>query len=452
LGLPVVGWPDADADGVGRKAMTAALLRAEGAGAIVRGIVAVPSGFPDRWDLADPWPVPSEAADVEVRVREMIAAAVPVAGTAKPEVQDYGRQVAPMPFVTFAEIVPKLNINSVIKRVLGSGGMSEIYGATNTGKTFIAVDMGLHVATGWEWFGHKVRQGGVIYVPVEGAFGVENRIAAFRQHYNLEGRDIPFAVVPAQIDLRSNAADADRLIATVKEVAKRFDCPLVFIIIDTLARALAGGSDSDPEDMGSYIMNIDRIRIATGAHVLSVHHSGKDPSRGSRGHSSMPAAVDTDIEVTRQGQAPSILKFCKQRDLPLETTPIVFCLKRVVLGRDEDGDEVSSCVVQPAEGQGPPTLSAHPGKPKMNAACINALDLLRRAIDEAGEVPPASNHIPPSMRAVRTNIWREYCYNGSLTKKDTTQDARLKSFNRSFDKLQSLKAIQTWDDWVWLVP
>jgi putative DNA primase/helicase len=73
-GLPITGWPDHD--GGGRKAMIAALLRCEGAGAVEPRLVTVPESFPDKWDLADPWPEPD--ADPDVRVREMIAAAIPV--------------------------------------------------------------------------------------------------------------------------------------------------------------------------------------------------------------------------------------------------------------------------------------------------------------------------------------------------------------------------------------
>jgi hypothetical protein len=73
-GLSVTGWPDHDAGG--RKAMIAALVRSSGAGAIDPRLVVVPSDFPDKWDLADEWPEPD--ADPGARVRELIAAAIPV--------------------------------------------------------------------------------------------------------------------------------------------------------------------------------------------------------------------------------------------------------------------------------------------------------------------------------------------------------------------------------------
>ena len=74
---------------------------------------------------------------------------------------------------------------------------------------------------------------------------------------------------------------------------------MALVVIDTLARALAGGNENAPEDMGALIGNAKRIQEATGAAVLFVHHSGKDTSRGSRGHSSLKGAADLEIEVTR---------------------------------------------------------------------------------------------------------------------------------------------------------
>src|SRR4051812_18886432 len=69
------------------------------------------------------------------------------------------------------------------------------------------------------------------------------------------------------------------------------------VVIDTLFRALAGGNENACEDMGTVVANADRIRAATGACVLMIHQCGKDAVRGMRGHSSLKAATDSEIEV-----------------------------------------------------------------------------------------------------------------------------------------------------------
>jgi hypothetical protein len=62
-------------------------------------------------------------------------------------------------------------------------------------------------------------------------------------------------------------------------------------------------------------------------------------------------------------------------------------LELVDLGTDPDSDRITSLVVQPAEA----TAKA---ERKVTGTKKVALDILRKAIDEAGVAPPASNHIP----------------------------------------------------------
>ena len=69
------------------------------------------------------------------------------------------------------------------------------------------------------------------------------------------------------------------------------------MVVDTLARAMTGNENA-PEDMGSFVAACGRIREACEGHVLVVHHCGKDAAKGARGHSSLRAATDVELEVT----------------------------------------------------------------------------------------------------------------------------------------------------------
>ena len=71
---------------------------------------------------------------------------------------------------------------------------------------------------------------------------------------------------------------------------------IALIVVDTLSRALVGGNENGPEDMTAYIANSDVLREHGQCSVLSVHHSGKATDLA-RGHSSLRAATDTEIEV-----------------------------------------------------------------------------------------------------------------------------------------------------------
>lgn len=101
--------------------------------------------------------------------------------------------------------------------------------------------------------------------------------------------------------------------------------------------------------MSAVIYHADRIRAATEAHVCFVHHSGKDKAKGARGHSSLRAAVDTEIEISRDDGANfSTIKYAKQRDIEIGED-MHFTLRKVTLGENQYGEEVTSCVVEPVE-------------------------------------------------------------------------------------------------------
>jgi KaiC/GvpD/RAD55 family RecA-like ATPase len=231
--------------------------------------------------------------------------------------------------------------------------MSVVYGESNCGKTFFMTDLAYHIATGRRWRGAEVERGGVIYVALEGGFGIKNRVAALRLHYapGETGREktILFGVVACSINLLDANADTGPLIDLIKEAAEEITMPIRLVVVDTLSRAMNGGNENAPEDMGKLIKSADRIREETGAHVAFVHHSGKDQARGARGHSSLRAATDTEIEIVREeGTDISIATVNKQRELEIDGQ-FAFTLKQVVLGANKRGKEVTSCVVVAAE-------------------------------------------------------------------------------------------------------
>jgi hypothetical protein len=122
------------------------------------------------------------------------------------------------------------------------------------------------------------------------------------------------------------------------------------IVVDTLSRALAGGNENGPEDMTAYISNADALRDHAEATVVTVHHSGKADNRA-RGHSSLRAATDTEIELRVDEDAGiRFAKATKQRDIE-SGKQFAFELHTVELGCDEDGDKVTSCYIGPTDDE-----------------------------------------------------------------------------------------------------
>ena len=118
-------------------------------------------------------------------------------------------------------------------------------------------------------------------------------------------------------------------------------------------------------------------------------------------------------------------------------------LETVEVGTDEDGEPITSCVVIPSE------KSEAKNTKKLTDAAKIAFDLLQKAIIEAGEEPPASGTIPSDIRVVRTDLWRRYCEQGSITTSDKP-DTKDKSFRRAATCLQGLGFIGVWRDFVWI--
>jgi hypothetical protein len=95
-----------------------------------------------------------------------------------------------------------------------------------------------------------------------------------------------------------------------------------------------------------------------------------------------------------------------------EGAEIISYLELVELGTDDDGDAITTASVRPSE--------ATPGrrqKPVSGAAKI-ALDLLYKALVEAGKVPPPSEHIPPDTGTCPVELWRAHCYAGMIAETD----------------------------------
>lgn len=271
-------------------------------------------------------------ADFEIEVLEKPESAAP-----KPKAQRHvfvkGYQSETL-LASFAD-------DFLVDDLLECHAVSCLYGPSSVGKTFIMLDLALHVASGRPWNGHETRKGAVIYVAAEGTRGIHKRIAAWSKHHGVDLRDVWFSSRPSPIDLLSADGDTNSFIeaAMVECAAWGEAVKPALIVIDTLSRALAGGDENSSVDMGAFVKHIDRIKTATGAHVSIVHHSGKDAARGMRGWSGMRAAIDTEMEVQKSG----VLSTNKQRDGE-ELDDQEFMLQTIELGADRRGKPIKSAV------------------------------------------------------------------------------------------------------------
>ena len=258
----------------------------------------------------------------------------------------------------------------LIKGVLEKQSNAVLFGHWNVGKTFVVLDMAAAIATGERWFGKRVRQGRVLYLGYEGIRAMKKRMLALRgKRPKLTDRSVPFEWQPLRTALTKpeGVAALARILRFYTE--RRKGAPDL-IIIDPLANAL-GGDDSDALLMGSLNECVGALIAKQRCTVLRVHHSGHSNQDRARGHSSLPAGVDTEIRVTEQEIA-----LTKQRDDV--RGKFFFKLNVVTLGKDADGDDVTTCTVTQIEDN---ALS-----PELTQPQQEMLDALIRAHGEGGKV------------------------------------------------------------------
>jgi hypothetical protein len=300
----------------------------------------------------------------------------------------------------------------------------------------------MHVALGWEYRGRRVKAGTVVYVACEGEAGQGARAEAFRQKYLTEDdADPPFYLLPTRLDL---VADISELIRDIRASIQPGPCAL--IVVDTLNRSIAG-SESKDEDMTAYVRAADAVREAFGCAVALIHHCGVNDSRP-RGHTSLTAAADAQISVKRGAAGEIIATVEHLKDGP-EGDEILSRLIPVDVGTDEEGEAITSCVVMPVEGSAV-TARKKVGAKRLPNAVKLALDTLHKAIAEAGEPAPTSNHIPPAARIVSVETWRRFYYTGTASDGQNAEK-RKKAFQRARERLQADGVIALHADYCWII-
>jgi hypothetical protein len=335
--------------------------------------------------------------------------------------------------VNLSAIDAVLTSNYMIKGWLDRNCLSMLYGPSNAGKTFVALDMAMHIAASKPWRGLKVNGGPVLYIAAEGGAGIRNRLAAIKRD-RPDLATAPFTLLPMGLDLHGQG-DALAVCDVIP------DQKPALIVVDTLARSMGAGDENTARDTAMFVRNCDLIRQATGAHVMVIHHTGKDEDRGARGSSALRAAVDNEIQVTTDWEIISR----KQRDQePPE--PLHFKLRSVTLGMDEDGDPVTSAVVDATE---PPKRERKPLSGKNEVAMQALYEALHGHGHGHGQVK-LGNSYPSNRKVVHVDRWRASCNAHGLTSGVSDSAART-AFKRAKDKLMDLNEVREWGDHVWRV-
>lgn len=275
-----------------------------------------------------------------------------------------------------AEPLPEWQVRGLIPR----RASVVLFGDSQSGKTFLALELAACVSTGTPFNGWKVKQGSVLYVSAEGRGGIGKRLRALLTRFP-DLPAAPFRMLRQAFDFRQFASEVLTRTRDVQEDSGEMG----LIVVDTLSQTIFG--DENGEEMTEYIGQANWLAEETGAPVLIVHHQGKDASRGARGNSSLRGNSDVMIRLSADNSgtrtaANDPVAGGKIRDG--EPTSFAFQLRQVIVGMHA-GQQETSCVVEWL-AQSPTQARPRPqgARQRILYAAAEAAVLASRRNDDAG--------------------------------------------------------------------
>lgn len=207
-----------------------------------------------------------------------------------------------------------------VEGILPSKSLSMLCGHPGSGKSFIALDMGLCIVTGKSWLGrYPVQKGGVIYVAGEGFSGLGKRLRAWSRYYGYKpGQLDSFMAVDEAMDIR----DPDVIMRLAEQAQRKLPGdPVRLICLDTLARCTPGAAESWTKHMNQVVASCNRLQVLLGSTILIVHHLDKR-GRSPRGSNALMGAVDVAYRTDKHPTKDLVVLTCdKAKDIE-EPQPI----------------------------------------------------------------------------------------------------------------------------------
>lgn len=313
---------------------------------------------------------------------EALDAEISAAGGARAVVQQARRKLRDEPLKAFRLLtasdlgeLPKMSWS--FPRLFPRQGTAAVFGPSGAGKGFVLTSMAAAAAEGGPWFGYQVKGGQRwVYIALEGQAGFQPRVHAWER---FNERPFPENVQFVFESFKLTESGDVLALAAAIDAAGGADA----IVIDTLNRAAPDADENSSVDMGKILEAVLSLQSMTGGLVVLVHHSGKNVLAGMRGHSSLFAALDAVIEVTRTDDRRE-LRVAKVKDGE-DGAVHPFHLHVVELGTDDDGEPITSCVVVPDDADDAPVSRVKLPKGGNQKILLDALRPLFREANAFGK-------------------------------------------------------------------
>lgn len=198
---------------------------------------------------------------------------------------------------------------SWVKRVLPKGETVILFGERYHGKSVFGLDLGLSVASGHDWHGHKVQQGNVLYLAGEGTIGLPARRRAWVDHNGLDN--------PEAFTMRDRVVQLGNVSSVKAFQGLILEHEIDLVIVDTLKRAARGLDIADPgvaQDMVEVLDDLRRVRH--GCTALVLHHPTKSNPTEPAGGGTLQDAVSVIHHLVKDAYGAMTLTTTKMKDGP----------------------------------------------------------------------------------------------------------------------------------------
>jgi RecA-family ATPase len=353
-------------------------------------------------------------------------------------------------FTPLSELIAnRKTISWLIRDYLPLDTTCMLYGASGAGKSFIMLDMALHIASGKEWQGQKTKQGAVFYIAGEGVTGLTARAKAWLLHNESTEVDVPFYCTDGALIL-PDKANLKELIDNVSYWVEETGVNPSLIVFDTMARCFSGEENS-AKDASEYIKAMDILRKKFNCCVTNVHHTGKDASKEARGSSAFKGAWDME-HLVKVNKGIIELSTPKAKDSKTPT-PKFFNLKEVATDWIDDDNEVVTSAVIVSTNAVLPVNKAN----MLNARQQDVLDSLHKALKEHGTVPTEElkelirkKGLSIPLLIVHKDKWRGLVYEVLKPNGNANQNTLRGAFNDAQNKLIEVNKVSCLESYVWI--
>lgn len=192
----------------------------------------------------------------------------------------------------------------IVDQFFGLGDLGMIYGPPGCGKTFIVIDLIVHMCTAAQWAGrfNVNRPLNVAYCAGEGVSALPSRfVSALKYHEVSNLTNFTFFKSVPQF-FNKDPSESETILNFILEWKKRQHMKeaeaLDVLVIDTLHTAIAGADENSSQDMGLVLQACRLAAQQLGCTVLLVHHTNKD-GETERGSSSLRGAMDFMVKIKK---------------------------------------------------------------------------------------------------------------------------------------------------------